>query len=73
MTGKEDKRVYQVTSDTHTQITVLACGSASGEVLNPLIIFPGQRFSYNPLEGFPEAHFGKSKNGWIDGEIFLHG
>ncbi|KAL8586989.1 hypothetical protein ACOMHN_062400 [Nucella lapillus] len=68
--ASKNERVYQVTSDTHTQITVLACVSASGEVLDPLIIFPGKRFGYDPLEGFPEAHFAKSDNGWIDGEIF---
>ncbi|GFN92562.1 Jerky protein [Plakobranchus ocellatus] len=36
----------------------------------PLLIFPGQRFSYDPLEGFPEAHLARSSNGWIDAEIF---
>ncbi|GFS25415.1 tigger transposable element-derived protein 6-like protein [Elysia marginata] len=72
LASKGDKRVYQVSTDTHTQITctVLACGSAAGEMLSPLIIFPGQRFGYDPLEGFKEAHFAKSNNGWIDGEIF---
>ncbi|GFS09135.1 PiggyBac transposable element-derived protein 4-like [Elysia marginata] len=70
LASKGDKRVYQVSTDTHTQITDLACSSAAGEMLSPLIIFPGQRFGYNPLEGFKKARFAKSNNGWIDGEIF---
>ena len=67
---KGDKRVYQVTHETHKQVTVLACGSASGTVHAPLLIFPGQRFNYNQLDGFEEAHFAKSANGWIDSHIF---
>ncbi|KAL8608163.1 hypothetical protein ACOMHN_016618 [Nucella lapillus] len=67
---KGDKHVYQVTNDTHKQITVLACGNAAGEVQPPLLIFPGQRFGYDPLEGFQEAHLARSSNGWIDTEIF---
>ncbi|KAL8573814.1 hypothetical protein ACOMHN_019088 [Nucella lapillus] len=29
-----------------------------------------QRFGYDPLEGFQEAHLARSSNGWIDTEIF---
>ena len=70
LASKGEKRVYRVSTHTHIQITVLAYGSAAGEVHNPLIIFPGQRFTYDPLGGFPEAHFAWSNNGWIDEEIF---
>ncbi|KAK3801429.1 hypothetical protein RRG08_041785 [Elysia crispata] len=45
-------------------MTVLACGSAAGEVHNPLIIFPGRRFNYDPLDEFPEAHLlGRTMDG----------
>ncbi|XP_005108581.1 uncharacterized protein LOC101858516 [Aplysia californica] len=70
LAAKTDKRVYQVTNDTHKQVTVLVCGNALGELQAPLLIFPGQRFTYDPLEGFEEAHMAKSGNGWIDSEIF---
>ncbi|GFO22012.1 hypothetical protein PoB_004851700 [Plakobranchus ocellatus] len=65
-----NKRINQVTKETHKQINVLACGSAAGNLMAPLIIFPGQRFTYDPLEGFPEAHLARSGNGWLDMEIF---
>jgi hypothetical protein len=35
-----------------------------------MLVFPGQRFSYNPLERFEEAALGRSDNGWMDAEVF---
>lgn len=35
-----------------------------------MIIFPGQRFVYDPLDEFPEAAVGHSDNGWIVAEVF---
>lgn len=43
--------------------------SASAHYIQPMIIFPGQWFSYDPLDGFPEAVLGHSYNGWIDAEV----
>jgi len=37
----------------------MATGSAARHFLQPIIIFPGQRFSYNSLKGF-EAALGRS-------------
>ena len=67
---KGSSNVYQVTSSDKTQITVLACISASGCYVPPLIVFAGQRFSYNPLEGFEDAVMGRSETGWMDSELF---
>ena len=59
------KTVYYTTSNKG-QITVLACINAAGGTIPPMHIFPGVRFSYNPMEGCVEgAYFGKSPNGWI--------
>ena len=44
--------------------------SASGHYIKPMIVFPGQRFSYNPLAGFEEAAFGRADSGWMDTELF---
>ena len=33
------KKVRQSTSGTKTQITVLACASASGQVVPPMVVF----------------------------------
>ena len=50
------------------QITTLACICASGGIIPPMHIFPGIRFSYNPMEGCVQgAYF---DNGWITQELF---
>ena len=59
------------TCSSKGQITTLACASASGHTIPPMHVFPGIRFSYNPLEGSVDgAFFGKSDNGWITQELF---
>ncbi|MEW8544190.1 MAG: hypothetical protein AB2693_11710, partial [Candidatus Thiodiazotropha sp.] len=58
------------TSSDKTQITVLACMNATGYYLKPLIVYPGERFSYNPLEGFPDAVLGRTVSGWMDKDLF---
>ena len=60
-----------MTGNSKEQITTLCAGSAAGEVIPPMYIFPGQRFGYNPLDGaVPGAYFGKSVSGWVDTELF---
>ena len=49
----------------------MACASAAAHFLKPMIVFPGQRFNYNPLHGFEEAFLGRSDNGWMDTELFF--
>ncbi|XP_033106069.1 uncharacterized protein LOC117108217 [Anneissia japonica] len=66
------KDVYRLGNSTRSQITVLACCNADGSYVPPMMVFPGQRFIYNPLLGAPEGSFlGRSHNGWIDSEIFF--
>lgn len=62
--------VYHYGNSDKTQITVMAACSAVGHYIPPMLVFPGQRFSYNPLEGFEEAALGRSDNGWMDAEVF---
>ena len=65
------KDLYTISGNCKDQITVLCGGSAAGEVIPPMHIYPGVRFGYNPLEGgVAGAYFGKSPNGWIDTELF---
>lgn len=68
---KGTSTVYNFTSSDKTQITVLACMGATGHFLRPLIVYPGQRFSYNPLEEYPDAVMGRTENGWMDSELFI--
>ena len=65
------KDVYNMSSADRTQITILACCSASGYVLPTMHVFPGERFKYNPLhESVPNTFLGRTKNGWMDTELF---
>ena len=71
VSARKARDLYAVTGYSKEQITTLCAGSASGEMIPPMHIFAGQRFSYNPLEGaVPGAYFGKSQSGWIDTELF---
>ncbi|KAL8584634.1 hypothetical protein ACOMHN_002363 [Nucella lapillus] len=66
------KHVYSVTSGTRQQVTVLACSSAVGQYIPPLLIFPYTRDPrFNALEGFEDAFFQKTPNGWITEEVFF--
>ncbi|XP_059139407.1 uncharacterized protein LOC131927669 [Physella acuta] len=68
---KGSKHVYNVTSKTKTQVTVLACASAVGQYTPPMLIYPYKRIpNRNLLEEFPEAHLQVSDNGWINAGIF---
>lgn len=44
------KTVYY-SSSGKGQITTLACINAAGGTVPPMHVFPGVRFSYNPMEG----------------------
>ncbi|XP_060602779.1 uncharacterized protein LOC132755864 [Ruditapes philippinarum] len=62
--------IYNFTSSDKTQITVLACMNAAGLYLRPLIVYAGQRLTYNPPEEFPEAILGRTDTGWMDSDLF---
>ena len=65
------KNVYNFSASDKTQITVLCGMSATGHYIKPMIVFPGQRFSYDPLQGFEDGGaFGRSDSGWMDTELF---
>ncbi|KAH3844881.1 hypothetical protein DPMN_087147 [Dreissena polymorpha] len=49
------KSVYSVSASDKSQITVLAGMSAAAHFLRLMIVFPGQRFTRNMLEGFDDA------------------
>jgi hypothetical protein len=67
---KGAKHLYIFSSSNQQQITVHGCCSASGNFVPPMVIFPGQRFNYNPLEGAEEFCMGRSSNGWMESSVF---
>ncbi len=65
------KTVYRTCSANKEQISTSSAVSASGGIIPPFHIFPGERFSYNPLEGGVEGvYFGRSSKGWITTQLF---
>ncbi len=65
------KKVRYRTSGLKSQVTVLACGSATGQVIPPFIIFAAKQIS--PLWTQDEVNgsrFAVSDNGWVDQELF---
>ena len=64
------KSVYNVTASDRSQITVLCGISDAAHHLRPMIVFPGQRFMRNMLEGFEEAVLGRSESGSMDSWLF---
>ena len=65
------KQVNSTTSGDKSQITILACVSAAGQILPPMIIFDRKRlrteFTHNEING---TLYGLSDKGWIDAELF---
>ena len=66
------KHVIVNTSGNKTQITVLACISASGCYIPPMVIFKRKGLTEDLIEGeVPDTIYGLSpKSGWMDGELF---
>ncbi|KAK3700047.1 hypothetical protein RRG08_052503 [Elysia crispata] len=68
---KGSKHVYNLSSNTKNSVTVVACCSATGHYIPPLIVFPySRRPNFNLLAGFEEASFNITPNGWITAHVF---
>ncbi|KAF3978760.1 MAG: hypothetical protein HFP77_00250, partial [Methylococcales symbiont of Iophon sp. n. MRB-2018] len=68
---KGQKHPRAITSGNKKQITVLACGNASGFVIPPLVIFA--RKALNPkltVGEVPGTMYGLSDSGWMNSDIF---
>ena len=74
ITQRGQKKVRYCTSGTKAQLTVIGCGSASGHVIPPFIIFAAKQL--NPLWMRDEvggSRYGVSDKGWVDQELFFFG
>lgn len=69
---KDKKNVSIDCAEGKSQITVLSCISAKGEIQKPLVIFPGVRPKFN-LKGVDPQKYNLSAtpNGWISTESFF--
>ena len=69
--AKGTKKVWQCTSGTKSQITVLACASASGQTIPPMVVFTGKYFNNVLAKGeVPATLYGMSYSGWMDQKLF---
>ena len=71
ITAKGKKKVRYRTSGQKSQITVIGCGSATGQSLPPFIIFAAKQLS--PLwvkDEIPGSSYAVSDKGWVDQELF---
>ena len=65
------KHLNATTSGDKAQMTVLACVSASGYSMPPMVIIDRKRLKPDHTRGeIPGTIYGLSPNGWIDGELF---
>ena len=69
--GVRQRHPYAITSGDKSQITVLACGSAAGYTIPPMVIFDRKSLKLEMTEGeVPGTFYGLSDNGWMDSELF---
>ena len=69
--AKGTKKVRQCTSGSKTQITILACASASGQAILPMVVFAGKHFNSALAKGeVPTTLYRMSSSGWMDQELF---
>ena len=59
-------------SGNKTNITIVVCANAAGEVIPPMVIFKGERFNHEWSQGeIPNTLYCMSPQGWIDHELFV--
>ena len=65
------KHVSAVTGNGKSQITILACASASGYALPPFVVFDRKTLNQELTKGeVPGTVYGLSASGWMDTELF---
>ena len=68
---KSARNVWTITSGERTNVTVLACGNATGEMVDPLIVFKGKRVNEELVNTAPAGWTVKfTENGWMNGIVF---
>ena len=65
------KKVRTRTSGNKSQVTVIACVSATGHVIPPFVIFDAKMLNYEWTKGeVPGTMYGLSTTGWVDTHLF---
>ena len=70
---KGQKKIRYQTSGQKQQITVIGCGSATGQAIPPFIIFAAKQVNYLWTKNeVPGSRFAVSDKGWIDQGLFFY-
>ena len=65
------KKVRQCTSGTKTRITILACASAAGQAIPPMVVLAGNNHNIALSKGeVPKTLYRMSQSGWRDQDMF---
>ena len=65
------KHVTVPLSNDKTQVTVMACVSAAGSSIPPMVVFKRSNLTEDLIQGeVPDTLYGLSKSGWMDGDLF---
>ena len=71
VTTRGQKKVRCRTSGNRSQITVIACVSAVGQVIPPFVIFDSKSLNQQWTKGeVVGTRYGLSSSGWVDTELF---
>ena len=71
VTTRGQRKVRCRTSGNKSQITVIACVSAVGQVIPPFVIFDSKSLNQQWTIGeVPGSRYGLSSSGWVDTELF---
>ncbi len=68
---RRQKHVNVINSGNKSQVTVLACASATGYALPPMVVFQRKNLTTQlTSEEVPGTIYGLSSSGWMDGDLF---
>ena len=71
ITKRGQKKVRYQTSGQKQQMTVIGCGSATGHVIPPFVVFAAKNLNHLWMKNeVPGTRFAVSDNGWVDHELF---
>lgn len=66
-----EKNVLCVSSGSKSQVTVIACVSATGQVIPPLIVWKRKTMAPEmAMKEIPGTHYAFSESGWTNSNIF---
>ena len=69
--AKGEKNPVGFSSGNKSQITVVACVSAAGYCIPPMVVWDRKNLNVDLVEGeVPGTFYGLSENGWMDQELF---